>query len=142
MRRRDFLRAIAALPLVPAAVRGWAEERAEALEPEPAAQLNDRLLAFAAGDPSVTVVVPPGRTLSIGGTALVTGIDGRAAELRIYEDGKSIAAEAWTGAAQCAMHVNTIRRPPPGTHTYRLGVAGVMDMGRLYPPSLWVERVE
>lgn len=147
MERRRFLRGLLTLPLVPAALKGRWLERAEAedwddeLPAQPDNRPPENLLAVAMGNPTVTVVVPPDQVIRVFGSALLTGVNGRAAELVIYEDSRAVAKTAKVGSDPGGADVEVVRRPEPGLHTYRLGWQGAAVMEKLHPPTIMVVKV-
>lgn len=135
MKRRNFLRAITALPFVPAALKGdWAvaaeDEETPRCEPPPVDH-NHRIIPHDSmvaadvrlgteKDPEVMVVVPPGRLLHVHGSATMTG----KAALDVLEDGVVVAQQRQESPGVHQMDVEVYLAPTPGAHVYRLIVGG------------------
>ena len=137
MNRRRFLLTLAALPLAPAALRGWAEGRAEAL-PAPAPPAPTSVLALATGEPlSVTVTVPPGRLLRLSASVRMS----RPGTVWLVERaGRGTVALAGHSQVEAGhAELGCVLAPTAGTHTYalrgttdapdRLALIAVTDLG-------------
>ena len=118
MNRRRFLAGLAALPFAPVALRGRAWGSADA-PPAPRAPAPPGVLALSTGEPlSVTVTVPPGRTLRLGaslemsrpGTVWLVERAGRG----------TVALAGHSQPAAGHAELGCVLRPTPGTHTYAL----------------------
>lgn len=141
MRRRSFLGLLAGLPFLPGALKDWAGERAEALEPV-RPRPPEGLLAVAMGEPAaVTVVVPPGRLIRIKGNAMMVGTDGPAM-LSIVEGTTVLASTMDRAPDHMDMGVEVYLRPTPGAHTYGLSYTGAVVGGVVHPPSILVEDMD
>lgn len=133
MNRRRFLAALAAVPFAPAALRGWAEERAYA-EPRPTA--GPPMLAAAMGEPlAVTVTVPPGRLIRLAGSLTLA----RGGTVWLREGDVALAGHSQIEAGY--VELDCVLRPTAGSHTYRLmTVAPVADrLGALVVTDLGSE---
>lgn len=131
MHRRSFLKGLAAIPFAPAALRRHAERlvqqdeerEIEALRTRPA----DSVLGVAMGQPStLTIAVPPNRTIRITGRADLVGESGKPAMLKIVEGPLKtptvLAATAVMLNGAQEVETGVILRPTEGSHTYRLVV--------------------
>jgi len=138
MKRRSFLKGLAALPLLPGVLRDWAWERAEALpEPEPKRTVPADLLGAAIGSPlALTVVVPPGRTLRISSRVCLT----EGGQVYIRED-HTVIGTWMTPLPHQVLELEAVRQPTPGCHTYRVEATSPLLESKGLPNSIMVRDI-